>query len=80
MEMFLLILLALVIHFGVPVVIGLAVACYLIEAGWAKLQLRELVCATDADCPPGHIYVGGRCVPTYAKNGAGISIKTRLAD
>ena len=25
--------------------------------------LRTLVCSIDNDCPPGHICVGGQCIP-----------------
>ena len=62
MEIFLAILLALAIHVGIPALIGLAIVGYLIPAKQPKLQTRELVCATNADCPPGYICVGGKCV------------------
>jgi len=28
----------------------------------AQFQFRKLICATDADCPPGYVCIGGRCV------------------
>jgi len=28
-----------------------------------RAQFRKLVCATNADCPPGHACISGRCLP-----------------
>jgi hypothetical protein len=52
--------LALVIHVGIPVVIGFALAGGI---ALAELQSRHLVCYVDADCPPGYECIGGKCLP-----------------
>lgn len=35
------------------------------RAKMAKMKKvpSELVCSTDADCPPGYVCVNGKCVP-----------------
>ena len=63
METFLAILLVLAIHVGIPTIIGFAIVGGVVQAERAKLQTRELVCATDADCPPGYVCIGGSCLP-----------------
>lgn len=67
MEILLAILSALAIHVGIPAIIGFAIVGSIIQAEKAKLLTRVLVCATDADCPPGYICAGGRCVPQQAR-------------
>ncbi len=61
-ETFLAMLLAVAIHFGAPVLIGLAIVGFIIPLRQNNLQPRELFCTIDADCPPGYICMGGRCV------------------
>lgn len=56
-------LIILVIHFFIPVIIGLAIVGIIISAKQAKFKIHELFCIIDADYPPGYICVGGKCVP-----------------
>ena len=63
------------IFMGIPTVVGFAIAgVYILTRREARTAKRStalheteapgaLVCALDADCPPGYWCVGGRCVP-----------------
>jgi hypothetical protein len=47
--------------------VGAAVSMYqyLAATRFSRLSWSQ-ACAIDADCPPGHVCVGGRCVPKGA--------------
>lgn len=49
-----------------PVLLGqyrwFLAAVALWRATRAQFQLRELVSAIDADCPPGYVSIAGRCL------------------
>jgi len=66
METLLAVLMVLAIHIGTPTVIGLAIVGSTVLAEQTKLQSRKLVCAIDADCPPGYVCIGSRCTPQQA--------------
>ena len=61
---------ALLLGFSAPILIWVGAGSALYQSRKrAKLlekAIPNLACSIDADCPPGFVCIGGRCVPQSA--------------